>query len=222
MALTGLWYPLLNYFPSLRGQVEVLSPEPMLALDSTWLSPDAAFRAARSSAQETGRPHPLGAHGIRLYNVGGRPVYEVETDGRTYWIRADEGTALDLDAEEAQRIVEQRYGLQPGSLTGSVAERRSWEYWGDVGFPAFVFRHPEQRGTIYAVQSRNGQVATATQRSRISMFLMRAHTFWPVGEFSHREVERGILVLSGLLTLALGITGYFLLFPLRFRKRNRS
>ncbi len=221
LAITGIWPPLVNYFPSLRGRVEVVSPEPLLTMDSTWLTPQAAFQATAAPAEERGDRVANGTRSVRLYSVGGRPVYDVETDVRRYWIRADTGEPFRLSMEEAQRVVEQRYGLPPGSMVGETERDRSWGYWGQVGFPAFVFHHPDNPRTAFAIQPNNGQIFTLTPNSRLTDFMLRSHTFWPMELLTGRPPQRAVLFLSGILTLALGITGYFLLFPLRFRKKKR-
>ncbi|MEZ4424614.1 MAG: hypothetical protein R3E98_14490 [Gemmatimonadota bacterium] len=215
LSITGLWYPLQNYVPALRGLVPEQPVAEVLDVGRVAFSPlDAAQLATRDMAEGTD------VRSILLTVMGGYPVYDVRTSNGRRILRADTGDRLELTREEAEALVRARYGLEGRELVYERLQSRTLAYWGDVGFPAHVFHEPSRPSTVYAVSPTDGRLDAATRMSRISQFLMRAHVFWPIEEFSHRQVQRAVLFGSGLFCLVLGISGYFLLFPLRFGRKK--
>jgi len=210
-SITGVWHQLQNYIPPL-GRVPV-GPEAKLDLSRLELSPaEAADLALRDGGE--------GAEirSIALRALGSHLVYEVRTSAGARILSAEDGESLRLTAEEAERLVRERFGLGARLLEHRYQERISSTYWGEVGFPAHVFTEPDRPSTVYVVSPTDGRTFAGTLMSRINMGVMRAHTLWPIGEFTSGKVQGAALFVSGLLCVLIGITGGVLLFPLRWRR----
>ncbi|MEZ4415716.1 MAG: hypothetical protein R3E10_08170 [Gemmatimonadota bacterium] len=218
LSITGLWYPLQVYFPALRGRVPEVGGEASLDLSQVTVS---AAEAAQRALDELAGDAEVRT--VQLTMMGPHAVYDIRTSAGRKIVRALDGESFRLTQQEAEALVRQRYGLGEQTLEGAVQEGRSLAYWGDVGLPAYVFTVAGSSSPVWAVNPIDARVHAGTLMQRISEGLMRAHQFWPIEEFAGRTLQRAVLVFSGVLSLLLGVTGYFLLFPLRWRlQRGRS
>ena len=198
---------------------EAVQPAAAVDLSGVTVSPAEAVARARTIP---GREFRLLR--VELAPMGPHMVYTLETNRGQIRINAATGepTAA-LTAEEAEAVVRARYGFNGGTLVHTLEDQRSWRYWGDAGLPAYVFSQPESRSVIYAVGLADGALRVRTNSMRLQDFMGRSHTLWPVALLTGSpRVHNAALLLTGLLSLLLVATGFFLVLPLPKRRQGES
>lgn len=153
---------------------------------------------------------------------GPRMAYTLESNQGPVRIDAATGEpAAPLSAQEAEAVVRARYGLSGMTLDHTLEEGRSWRYWGDAGLPAHVFSEPESPSVIYAVGVADGALRVRTNSTRLQDFMGRSHTLWPVAlATGSPRIHNFTLMATGILSLLLVATGFFLVLPLPKRRQG--
>jgi len=112
-------------------------------------------------------------------------------------------------------MVRSRYGLGDVPLVGELAEKSSWSYWGDAGLPAYVFHRPGTLSVVYAVGAIEGGMTVRSTSKRVHELIARSHTLWPVSVLTGSAgAHDAALLLTGLVSLLVVASGFFLVLPI--------
>ena len=216
--VTGVGIVLPNHlpWPSVPPQVQ-----PAPAVDPAVVAISPAEAVARAQSLRGG---PLRVHRVVLAPLGPHMVYTLDSDGGQIRIDATTGEpSVPLTAEEAEAMVRARYGLGEVVLDRSLEEGASWRYWGDAGIPAWVFSPSEHPSVVYAVGTADGVLRVRTNGMRMNEFIHRSHTLWPITVLTGSPTVHDMVLLgTGLLSLLLVATGFFLVLPLPRRRPGKA
>ncbi|HEX4936060.1 MAG TPA: PepSY domain-containing protein [Gemmatimonadaceae bacterium] len=152
--------------------------------------------------------------------IGPEPYYKIDMkDGKSFLLSAATGARLVINREVAERIARRDFSDTVPVRRATEISRHSFEYPGGA-LPAWRLEFDDARGTIAYVSKRDGSVTHGHWRSRVRAFVSGLHTFEQIELVGGSERTKKLsLHLTSLITIALVLTGYYVVLPRRWRRR---
>jgi hypothetical protein len=158
---------------------------------------------------------------ITMRQVLDRVVYEISyPDGGAHLIDATSGELFRITPEVAEQIARRNHGGQAQIFSLERLNEHNLIYpFGPLPVYQVVFE--DDRSAYYYVRVRNGAVERSTGLTRLRNLITSLHTFEPVKLISNRDtLRKGLLVITGLIAVGVGITGYVIFItPILNRRR---
>ncbi len=189
-------------------------PPPDIQLSEDVVTPQAALAAIEAP----GGDGPVKVRGVSLEPLDGRLFYRFTLRrGGTRLIDARSGAPFVLDDSTAGRLARASIRRDPGIVSVNRLTKSDGEYRGS--FPAFrVVFDDAARTTAYV--SKDGGVSVPDSRMRLKQGAERLHTFNIRALTSvSPALRRWLLYVTSVGTVALIVTGFVLLLPVRRRER---
>jgi len=180
------------------------------------LSPAQAIELVASRERDSGA-----VRRVTLVPVLERDYYLLETSSRqSYLLDSETGDPFVIDTGVAERIARQAAG---GRADAATVETVNQPVSGYMAGPLPVFRvaFDDSRGTVVFVSPRDGAARYTDRLMRTRFFLAGLHTFdqlrlMPVG----KDIRKPLLYLTSLVGFGLVLTGYYMVFPKRWRLKE--
>jgi hypothetical protein len=157
---------------------------------------------------------------LTLKRIGDVPVYSVSVEGKGLnLVDARTGQMFTMGPELAERIARRNVPAQAATRRVELVTERAPSYpWGPL--PAYRVSF-DGVGSDYYVSTEDGSVLRFDTRHMVVGLIESLHTFAPVRLLTEREgVRQGLLLLTSIVAVGLGITGYFLALPRRWTVRR--
>lgn len=219
----GIGIGVIVFIWLVSGMVMILPFTPIVAkraadtidMRQAAISPAAAITLVRSREGDSTEVRRLQFVAIDL-----EPYYKIDTKGgKSFLLSAATGARLLITREVAERIARRGFSETTPVVSASEISRHSFEYAGGP-LPAWRLAFGDDQKTIAYVSKRDGSVAHSSAGHRLRAFVSGLHTFDQLELIGGSErLKKLALHLTSLITIALVLTGYYVVLPTRWRRR---
>jgi hypothetical protein len=178
------------------------------------LSPAQAIALTASREQDS-----LLVRRLSLVPVLDRDYYLLEAGNqKSYLLDSESGNPLVITTEIAERIARETAGRHSDPVRVDLVSKPVSGYMGGP-LPVYRVAFDDDRGSIVFVSPRDGSARYTDHRARARFLIAGLHTFdqlrlLPFGE----RIRKPLLYLTSLLGAGLVLTGYYMVFPGRWRR----